>query len=216
MFQALHPEWQKLLGDQKEVLKQIENLIDQDQKSIPSKELVLRTLEVPPSQYRVLIVGQDPYPNPIHANGLAFAVNPGTHPLPPTLANIFKELRSDLGHQFVQSGDITPWQERGVLLLNRHLTTRSEETAAHFAFGWEEFTRRVVQELVRAREGKLVAILWGQRAQELAGELAVATVLSSPHPSPLSSYRGFFGSKPFSTCNKALVALGMEPIDWSA
>ena len=212
MFQALHPEWQKLLGDQKEVLKQIENLIDQDPKSIPSKELVLRTLEVPPSQYRVLIVGQDPYPNPIHANGLAFAVNPGTHPLPPTLANIFKELRSDLGHQFVQSGDITPWQERGVLLLNRHLTTRSEETAAHFAFGWEEFTRRVVQELVRAREGKLVAILWGQRAQELAG----ATVLSSPHPSPLSSYRGFFGSKPFSTCNKALVALGMEPIDWSA
>ena len=105
-------------------------------------------------------------------------VNPGTHPLPPTLANIFKELRSDLGHEFVQSGDITPWQERGVLLLNRHLTTRSEETAAHFAFGWDEFTRRVVQELVRASEGKLVAILWGQRAQELAGELAGATVLS--------------------------------------
>ena len=216
MFQALHPEWQKLLGDQKEVLKQIEGLIDQDPRSIPSKELVLRTLSLPPSHYRVLIVGQDPYPNPIHANGLAFAVNPGTQPLPPTLANIFRELRSDLGHEFVQSGDITPWQQRGVLLLNRHLTTRAGETAAHFAFGWEEFTKRVVQELVRVREGKLVAILWGQRAQELTAELAVATLLRSPHPSPLSSYRGFFGSKPFSGCNKALVALGMEPIDWSA
>lgn len=216
MFQALHPEWQKLLGDQKEVLKQIEGLIDQDPRSIPSKELVLRTLSLPPSHYRVLIVGQDPYPNPIHANGLAFAVNPGTQPLPPTLANIFRELRSDLGHEFVQSGDIAPWQQRGVLLLNRHLTTRAGETAAHFAFGWEEFTKRVVQELVRVREGKLVAILWGQRAQELTAELAGATLLRSPHPSPLSSYRGFFGSKPFSGCNKALVALGMEPIDWSA
>ena len=216
MFQALHPEWQKLLGDQKEVLKQIEGLIDQDPRSIPSKELVLRTLSLPPSHYRVLIVGQDPYPNPLHANGLAFGVNPGTQPLPPTLANIFRELRSDLGHEFVQSGDITPWQQRGVLLLNRHLTTRAGETAAHFAFGWEEFTKRVVQELVRVREGKLVAILWGQRAQELTAELAGATLLRSPHPSPLSSYRGFFGSKPFSGCNKALVALGMEPIDWSA
>ena len=216
MFHALHPEWQKLLGDQKKALEHIESLIDADPKTIPSKEQVLRVLTLPPSHYRVLIVGQDPYPNPLHANGLAFAVNPGTNPLPPTLANIFKELRSDLGHQFVQSGDITPWQGRGVMLLNRHLTTRAEETAAHFAFGWEEFTGAVVRELVKARQGKLVAILWGQRAQELVPELAGATVLSSPHPSPLSSYRGFFGSKPFSSCNKALVTLGLEPIDWSA
>jgi uracil-DNA glycosylase len=216
MFRALHPEWQKLLRDQEQTLEHIESLIDADPKTIPSKGLVLRTLSLPPSHYRVLIVGQDPYPNPLHANGLAFAVNPGTNPLPKTLANIFKELRSDLGHQFVETGDITPWQDRGVLLLNRHLTTRSEETAAHFAFGWEQFTGAVVRELVRARGGKLVAILWGQRAQELAPELAGTKVLSSPHPSPLSSYRGFFGSKPFSSCNNALVALGLEPIDWSA
>lgn len=216
MFDALHPEWQKLLRDKEPTLKHIESLIDADPKTIPSKQLVLRTLSLPPSHYRVLIVGQDPYPNPLHANGMAFAVDAGTNPLPKTLANIFKELRSDLGHQFVQTGDITPWQDRGVLLLNRHLTTRSEETAAHFAFGWEEFTGAVVRELVRAREGKLVAILWGQRAQELAPELVGAKVLSSPHPSPLSSYRGFFGSKPFSACNNALVALGLEPIDWSA
>ena len=216
MFRALHPDWQNLLGDQEQALINIESLIDADPKTIPQKELVLRALTLPPSHYRVLIVGQDPYPNPLHANGLAFAVNPGTNPLPPTLANIFKELRADLGHQFVQTGDITPWQERGVMLLNRHLTTRSEETAAHFAFGWEEFTKRVVQELVRARQGQLVAILWGQRAQELVPDLAGAKVLTSPHPSPLSSYRGFFGSKPFSSCNNALVALGLEPIDWSA
>lgn len=216
MFHALHPEWQKLLRDQKGALEHIESLIDADPKTIPSKELVLRVLSLPPSHYRVLIVGQDPYPNPLHANGLAFAVNPGTNPLPPTLANIFKELRSDLGHEFVQTGDITPWQERGVMLLNRHLTTRAEETAAHFAFGWEDLTGAVVRQLVAARQGRLVAILWGQRAQELAPELAGATVLSSPHPSPLSSYRGFFGSKPFSSCNNALVALGLEPIDWSA
>jgi uracil-DNA glycosylase len=216
MFRALHPDWQNLLGDQKQALENIESLINSDPKTIPQKELVLRALSLPPSHYRVLIVGQDPYPNPLHANGLAFAVNPGTNPLPPTLANIFKELRSDLGHEFVQTGDITPWQDRGVLLLNRHLTTRAEETAAHFAFGWEEITQAVVRGLVRSREGKLVAILWGQRAQELLPDLAGAKVITSPHPSPLSSYRGFFGSKPFSTCNNALVALGLEPIDWSA
>jgi uracil-DNA glycosylase len=216
MFQALHPEWQKLLGNQKPRLQEISEKISQDPKTIPANHLVLRALQLPPAHYRVLIVGQDPYPNPNHANGLAFAVNPGTNPLPPTLANIFKELRNDLGHEFVKTGDITPWQERGVMLLNRHLTTRSEETAAHFGFGWEEFTSRVVEELVRARQGKLVAILWGQRSQELAPLLAGAKVLSSPHPSPLSSYRGFFGSKPFSSCNTELVALGLEPIDWSA
>jgi uracil-DNA glycosylase len=216
MFRALHPEWQKVLADQKSSLVEIENLIANDPGTIPDRSSIFRAFEIPPSQYRVLILGQDPYPNPHHANGLAFAVPHGTNPLPPTLANIFKELRSDLGHGFVKSGDITPWHQRGVMLLNRHLTPRESETAAHFNCGWEEFTQRAVQELVKARGGKLVAILWGRRAQELAPELGAATVLASPHPSPLSSYRGFFGSKPFSSCNKALINLGMEPIDWSA
>jgi uracil-DNA glycosylase len=216
MFRALHPEWQKVLADQKSLLVEIENQIAGDPGTIPPRSSIFRAFEIPPSQYRVLILGQDPYPNPRHANGLAFAVPEGTNPLPPTLANIFKELRSDLGHGFVKSGDITPWHQRGVMLLNRHLTTRENETAAHFSFGWEEFTQRAVQELVKANEGKLVAILWGRRAQELAPDLGQAVVLSSPHPSPLSSYRGFFGSKPFSTCNTALINLGLEPIDWRA
>ena len=216
MFRALHPEWQKLLADQKSNLDQLQNQIANDPGTIPERSSIFRAFEIPPTEYRVLILGQDPYPNPRHANGLAFAVPPGTNPLPPTLANIFKELRSDLGHGFVKTGDIAPWHRRGVMLLNRHLTTRENETAAHFSFGWEEFTQRAVQELVKAREGKLVAILWGRRAQELAIDLGSATVIASPHPSPLSSYRGFFGSKPFSSCNTALVALGLEPIDWSA
>lgn len=216
MFHALHPEWQRLLADQKESLVEIGNQIASDPGTIPTSSSIFRAFQIPPEQYRVLILGQDPYPNPLHANGLAFAVPEGTNPLPPTLANIFKELRSDLGHGFVKYGDINPWHQRGVMLLNRHLTTRENETAAHFSFGWEEFTQRAVQELVRVRRGKLVAILWGRRAQELAPDLAAATVLASPHPSPLSSYRGFFGSKPFSACNTALVNLGLEPIDWSA
>lgn len=215
MFQLAHPDWQNLLGEQKELLKTIEELVDSDEKTIPQKPQILRVLEKPPSHYRVLIVGQDPYPNPLHPTGLAFAVPKGSYPLPPTLGNIFKELRSDLGHAIVKDGDISRWHEQGVMLLNRHLTTRADETAAHFRFGWEGFTEAIVRALVAEREGKLVAILWGQRAQELVPALAGATVISSPHPSPLSSYRGFFGSKPFSSCNKALVSLGLEPIDWS-
>ena len=215
MFDRLHPDWQNLLADKRDLLFEIEAKIDQDKLSIPHKHNVLRALTRSPQDHRVLIVGQDPYPNPMHAVGLAFAVPAGTYPLPPTLGNIFKELRSDLGHAQVRHGDIAPWHDRGVMLLNRHLTTRSEETAAHFSFGWDEFTETVVKKLVEARDGKLVAILWGQRAQELVPALAGAKVLSSPHPSPLSSYRGFFGSKPFSSCNSALVSLGLPPIDWS-
>jgi uracil-DNA glycosylase len=163
-----------------------------------------------------LIVGQDPYPNPAHAIGLAFAVPVGTQPLPPTLGNIFKELRADLGVQVVQQGDLTPWLDRGVMLLNRHLSTSAENSAAHLGFGWAEFTDAAIKALVTVRKHQLVAILWGKQAQELAPILSRARVISSSHPSPLASYRGFFGSRPFSRCNKMLLELGLEPIDWSA
>jgi uracil-DNA glycosylase len=120
----LHPDWQALLEDQKELLLEIEQRFDADPKSIPSKPNLLRAFSFPPSHFRVLIVGQDPYPNPEHAMGLAFAVPEGTRPLPPTLTNIFKELRSDLGVGVVQTGNIEPWLDRGVMLLNRHLSTQ--------------------------------------------------------------------------------------------
>lgn len=212
----LHPDWQALLQDQKELLATIEQRFDADPKAIPAKQNLLRAFAYPPSHYRVLIVGQDPYPNPAHAVGLAFAVPKGTAPLPPTLGNIFKELRSDLGVQMVQQGDIEPWLDRGVMLLNRHLSTQADNSAAHLSFGWAEFTDAAIKALQSARGPQLVAILWGKQAQELAPLLIRSKVISSAHPSPLSSYRGFFGSKPFSTCNKLLLELGLDPIDWSA
>lgn len=216
MFKNLHPAWQELLADQKQLLAEIEARFDSDQTAIPSKENLLKAFSFPPEHYRVLIVGQDPYPNPAHAMGLAFAVPPGTKPLPPTLTNIFKELRSDIGVQAVQSGDITKWQSRGVMLLNRHLSTSASNSAAHLNFGWDDFTDAAVSALSKARGGKLVAILWGQRAKEVQPLLKGSRVIYSAHPSPLSSYRGFFGSKPFSRANEMLKSMGLQQIDWSA
>lgn len=212
----LHPIWRELLADQLALLSEIEKRVLADPSSIPETQKVLRAFQLPPQDYRVLIVGQDPYPNPDHAIGLSFAVPEGTKPLPPTLSNIFKELRSDLGEQMVTTGDISPWANRGVMLLNRHLTTQANNSAGHLDLGWAEFTTAAVRALQEVLGAKLVAILWGQRAQELAGVLNQATIISSPHPSPLSSYRGFFGSRPFSRCNAALLELGLSPIDWSA
>ena len=212
----LHPIWRELLADQLGLLGEIEQRVLSDPSSIPSTENVLRAFMLPPQDYRVLIVGQDPYPNPEHAIGLSFAVPKDTKPLPPTLSNIFKELRSDLGDQIVTTGDIAPWANRGVMLLNRHLTTQANNTAGHLDIGWADFTTAAIKALQQALGPKLVAILWGQRANELKPFLNQATIISSPHPSPLSSYRGFFGSKPFSRCNSALLDLGLSPIDWNA
>jgi uracil-DNA glycosylase len=116
----------------------------------------------------------------------------------------------------VKTGDISPWAEKGVMLLNRHLTTKSQNSASHLLFGWDKFTTLAVSALQSVRGEKLVAILWGLRAQQLKPQLFDATVLQSAHPSPLSSYRGFFGSKPFSQTNEALSKMGEAPIDWSS
>lgn len=211
----MHPAWQALLEDKRELLTQILVRYSEDPNAIPARQNLLRAFEYPPEHYRVLILGQDPYPNPEHAIGLAFAVPEGTLPLPPTLGNIFKELRNDLGVSIVKTADISVWAQRGVMLLNRHLSTSANNSAAHLNFGWGEFTEAAVAALCRVRGKNLVAILWGQKAQELAGVLKDARVISSAHPSPLSSYRGFFGSKPFSACNKLLLELGEPEIDWS-
>ncbi|WP_197672361.1 uracil-DNA glycosylase [Candidatus Aquiluna sp. UB-MaderosW2red] len=215
-FNQMHIRWQELLAPQAELLAEIEARVMADLDSIPQAKLVMRAFELPPEDYRVLIVGQDPYPNPLHATGLAFVVPPGTHPLPPTLANIFRELRSDLGEFMVKTGDISPWANRGVMLLNRHLTTKGQNSAGHLLFGWDKFTTSAVSALESVRGEKLVAILWGLRAQQLKPQLSNSTLLQSAHPSPLSSYRGFFGSKPFSKTNRALIQMGEAPIDWSA
>ncbi|MCF8528694.1 MAG: uracil-DNA glycosylase [Aquiluna sp.] len=212
----MHQDWQELLAPQLPKLAEVLELVEAKQDTVPKAENILRVFEISPKDYRVLILGQDPYPTPGHAIGLAFAVPEGTRPLPPTLTNIFKELRSDLGDDMVLSADISPWSQRGVMLLNRHLTTDANNTAAHLDFGWAEITQAAVSALYKIHGDVLVSILWGQKALELKPFLGSSRIIQSAHPSPLSSYRGFFGSRPFSECNKALLESGLDPIDWSA
>jgi uracil-DNA glycosylase len=214
LFDQLHAGWQALLAEQRERLERLERLVIGESELVPDSSRVLAAFATDPAKLRVLIVGQDPYPNPAHAIGLAFAVPPGTQRLPPTLANIYRELRTDLLSPD-SSPDLSGWANRGVLLMNRHLTTRAGQSAAHAGWGWGGFTDAAVSALAKLHRGRLVAILWGNRAQELQPLLGEARVISSAHPSPLSSYRGFFGSRPFSRANQELGELGLTPIDWS-
>ncbi len=177
----------------------------------PRGEEVFRALRQPLGDIRVLIVGQDPYPTPGQAVGLAFAVPPGTTPLPPSLRNIGAELHSDTGEEL--PGDLALWADRGVLLLNRVLTVRPGASGSHRGKGWEPLTEAVVLALV-ARGGPLVAVLWGRDAQDLRPALGDVPVVASAHPSPLSASRGFFGSRPFSRTNALLAGQGAEPVQW--
>ncbi len=212
MLDSVHPGWLPLFEAQRELLDEIMSNLEEP--FLPRRERIFRAFEQSPQSHRVLILGQDPYPNPEHAVGLAFAVPAGTSPLPPSLRNILKELSDDLGIHS-SDADISRWQESGVMLLNRHLTTKANETGGHFSLGWEKFTTEAVKYLVEQRQSKLVAILWGSKAQELVSDLKDVKVIASAHPSPLSSYRGFFGSRPFSRANELLRDMGEDPIDWS-
>ncbi|OYO18123.1 uracil-DNA glycosylase [Enemella dayhoffiae] len=180
---------------------------------LPAGEHVLRAFTRPLADVRVLIVGQDPYPTPGHPVGLSFSVAPGVRPLPKSLVNIYRELRDDLGIPPAPDGDLTPWFEQGVLLLNRCLTVQPGKSAAHRGKGWEKVTERAIEALVE-RRGPLVAILWGRDAQSLIPMLGGMPHVTSPHPSPLSAHNGFFGSRPFSKVNALLERQGAEPIDW--
>jgi uracil-DNA glycosylase len=175
----------------------------------------LRAFTFPFDSVRVLIVGQDPYPTPGHAVGLSFSVAPEVRPLPRSLANIFDEYAADLGYPQPSCGDLTPWAQRGVLLLNRVLTVRPSNPASHRGKGWEAVTECAIRALV-ARSRPMVAILWGRDASTLKPMLAAdnCVAIESPHPSPLSASRGFFGSRPFSRANELLAQLGADPIDW--
>ncbi|GFG64145.1 uracil-DNA glycosylase [Mycobacterium kubicae] len=185
------------------------------QRYLPAGPNVLRAFTFPFDNVRVLIVGQDPYPTPGHAVGLSFSVAPDVRPLPRSLANIFDEYTADLGHPQPSCGDLTPWAQRGVLLLNRVLTVRPGSPASHRGKGWEAVTECAIRALV-ARAQPMVAILWGRDASTLKPMLAAGdcVAIESPHPSPLSASRGFFGSRPFSRANELLAGMGAEPIDW--
>lgn len=180
---------------------------------LPAGEHVLRAFFRPMSDVRVLIVGQDPYPTPGHAVGLSFSVSPTTMPIPRSLVNIYRELADDLGAAPPSTGDLTPWADHGVLLLNRVLTVRPGAPGSHRGKGWEEVTAAAIDALV-ARGGPLVAILWGRDAQSLRSRLGQVPVVASPHPSPLSAYGGFFGSRPFSRANALLAQQGADGVDW--
>src|SRR5258705_2211532 len=186
---------------------------------LPSGENVLRAFKQPFDGVRVLIVGQDPYPTPGHPVGLSFSVAPDVRRLPASLLNIFTEYSADLGFPRPSNGDLTPWAERGVLLLNRVLTVQPRQPASHRGKGWEEVTEQAIRALAgrRAPDGgrvPLVAILWGRDARSLAPLLDGVPLIESAHPSPNSADRGFFGVRPFSRANKSLEQQGAPPIDW--
>lgn len=180
---------------------------------LPAGDAVLRAFTRPLDQVRVLVVGQDPYPTPGHPMGLSFSVQPDVRPLPRSLDNIFRELVDDLGVPRPTCGDLSPWADRGVMLLNRVLTVRAGTPASHRGKGWEAVTDRAIAALVE-RGGPLVAVLWGRDAQTLAPALGEVPIVRSAHPSPLSAHGGFFGSRPFSRVNELLVAQGAQAIDW--
>ncbi|AXK31981.1 uracil-DNA glycosylase [Streptomyces armeniacus] len=180
---------------------------------LPAGAHVLRAFQQPFDEVRVLIVGQDPYPTPGHAVGLSFSVAPEVSPLPGSLENIFRELNSDLGLPRPSNGDLTPWTEQGVLLLNRALTTAPRKPAAHRGKGWEEVTEQAIRALV-ARGRPLVSVLWGRDARNLRPLLGGLPAVESSHPSPMSADRGFFGSRPFSRVNDLLAQQEAAPVDW--
>jgi uracil-DNA glycosylase len=209
--EQLHPSWRKLLQADLTLLDEIEEKIALE-KYLPKHSLVMRAFSYDFSDAKVLILGQDPYPSPIYPTGLAFSVPSDVVKIPSSLKNIFKELHSDLNISPSGSGDLSPWASQGVVLLNRTLTCRYGESNSHVELGWRVFTERCVALLADAG---VIAILWGNSAQECSKYFAADKLITSPHPSPLSAHRGFFGSRPFSRTNAALIVEGKEAIDWS-
>ncbi|MBI4883572.1 MAG: uracil-DNA glycosylase [Actinobacteria bacterium] len=182
----------------------------------PGEQEVFAALHLTPrADTRVVILGQDPYHGPQQAHGLCFSVRRGVA-IPPSLANIYKELQSDLGVVAPRHGNLEPWARQGVLLLNSTLTVRAGQAASHHGQGWETFTDEVLR-TVNALPHRVVFLLWGAAARKKKSliDLTRHVVIESAHPSPLSAHNGFFGSRPFSRANAALVEAGLQPIDWS-
>jgi uracil-DNA glycosylase len=218
---TLTDSWKEALGDEwkKPYFMEIENQLNLDLKAeknvFPPKSQIFEAFELTPfEKVKVVILGQDPYHGMGQAMGLSFSVNRGVK-VPPSLRNIYQELQSDLGLRIPDHGDLSSWAQQGVLLLNNVLTVTEGRAGSHHKIGWEKFTDKVIEVLNREKEN-LVFILWGSPAQKKASQVDPERhcILMSVHPSPLSSYRGFFGSKPFSECNKYLQIHKIRPIDW--
>ena len=222
MTPTLPPAWQALLKDelQKPYWCSLEQRLGAAYESgavyPPAQQLFAAFERTPPARVRAVILGQDPYHEPGQANGLAFSVSRGVK-LPPSLQNIYKELHDDLGVPAAKSGDLTSWAQQGVFLLNTVLSVRAHVANSHKDFGWQSFTDAVIAALAELPQ-PVAFVLWGAQAQKKAALVEKSPyprlVLQSPHPSPLSAYRGFFGSRPFSQINAFLVSYGFSPVDW--
>ena len=210
LFSQLHPDWQEALSELRGQIDLIDSKL-QNSDVAPEYENVMRALSVSIESISVVIIGQDPYPTPGHAHGLAFSVSSDITPLPASLRNIFKELESDVGIPVSANGDLSRWVQQGVLLLNRILTTESGYSLKHELLGWQKITNEIARIL---GQRSVVAILWGKNAQELSHFFDPGLTITSAHPSPLSAYRGFFGSKPFSQTNQLLESIGLPVIRW--
>jgi uracil-DNA glycosylase len=213
------PDWADALSPVDEQIERMGRFLRDElaagRQYLPHGDHILRAFSRPLRDVKVLIVGQDPYPTPGHPVGLSFSVAPDVRPLPKSLVNIYKELIADLDVPPPTNGDLSPWFEQGVMLLNRCLTVAPGAPASHRGRGWETVTEQAIEAFV-ARGGPRAAILWGRDAQGLKPLLAAGDVpwVESPHPSPLSASRGFFGSRPFSRVNALLEQQGGTPIDW--
>jgi uracil-DNA glycosylase len=220
LFDTLPQDWKTALADElsKPYLPTLEAFVAQErleQTIFPAQEDVLRALQwTPLEQVKVLILGQDPYHGEGQAHGLSFSVQPGVR-LPPSLRNIYKELHGDVGVPISKSGNLQSWAQQGVLLLNAVLTVRQAQPNSHKDKGWETFTDAVIGAVSAQREN-VVFVLWGAYAQKKAKliDSSKHTIIATAHPSPLSANNGFFGSRPFSRVNEALVASGQEPLEW--
>ena len=216
--QLIAPDWAAALADVEPQIHAMGDWLRSELSAgrpyLPAGANVLRAFTLPLAQVRVLVVGQDPYPTPGHPVGLSFSVGADVTPLPASLRNMYKELSDDLGVAPPPNGDLTPWFTQGVLLLNRVLTVQPGSPGSHRGKGWEAITQRAI-EVLAARGGPLVAVLWGRDARNLKPLLPEVPVVESAHPSPLSASSGFFGSRPYSNVNALLAEQGTAPIRWA-
>lgn len=220
MSDFIQNSWQKILAEefQKPYYQQLHQFLKQEYQKetiYPSMFHIYEALQrTPYEKVKVVILGQDPYHGMGQAHGLSFSVKKGI-PLPPSLKNIFQELHDDLGCAIPKNGDLSEWADQGVLLLNTVLTVRAGQANSHKGQGWEKLTNAIIEKL-NQREEPVIFILWGSQAQKSKERIDASRhiIIESVHPSPLSAYRGFFGSRPFSKANQALMALGKDPIDW--
>ncbi len=216
----LPPSWHSLLAQELEqpYFQVLQRFVDDERHHytvFPPEQDVFNALKLAPYEHvNVLLLGQDPYHDDNQAHGLCFSVRPGIKP-PPSLVNMYKELRSDVGFRIPNNGYLVPWARQGILMLNTVLTVRAHTPNSHKGHGWEVFTDAIIR-CVNAKESPVIFVLWGAYAQKKISLIDTSrhTIVQSAHPSPLSARNGFFGSKPFSTINEALQRAGKPEIDW--